>query len=78
MVILVCLSDSVMEPGYLNDTDVTVLVTLIVFIPLVVVGCLATIGIVVFCVIRKQRERKNLRRYGMMISDCKLNTHNIQ
>ena len=71
MVILVCLSDLVKDPGYLNVTDLTVLVTLVVFIPLVVVGCLVTIGIVVFCVITKQRERtkrKHSRRYGMVIS----------
>lgn len=68
MIILVCLSDSVMDPGYLNVTDHTVLVTLVVFIPLVLVGCLATTGIVVFCVIRKHREKiKHSRRYGMVI-----------
>ena len=60
-----------MEPGYLNTVDLTVLATLSVFIPLVVVSCLATIGIVVFCVIRKKREKnkkKYSRRYGMVIT----------
>ena len=62
-------SDSAIDSSYLNTnepTELAVIVSLTVFIPVVVVGSLFTLGIVVFCVIKRRREKmkkKYSRRY---------------